>query len=41
MSMQSLYEDGQGHTVDEHKVELVDLVVDKELFTIETVSSRT
>jgi hypothetical protein len=40
MSIQSLYEDGQGHTVDEHRVEPVDLVV-KELFVIETISSCT
>ncbi|CEP17181.1 hypothetical protein [Parasitella parasitica] len=41
MSMQFLYEDGQGHVVDEHGVEPMDLVVDEELFAIETISSRT
>ncbi|KAG0737125.1 hypothetical protein G6F24_018073 [Rhizopus arrhizus] len=41
MSMQFLYEDGQGHVVDEHGVEPMDLVVDEELFAIETLSSRT
>ncbi|KAG1137002.1 hypothetical protein G6F37_011878 [Rhizopus arrhizus] len=40
MSMQFLYEDGQGH-VDEHGVEFMDLAVDEELFAIETISSRT
>jgi hypothetical protein len=39
--MQFLYEDGQGHVVDEHGVEPMDLVVDEELFAIETISSRT
>lgn len=41
MSMQFLYEDGQGHVVDEHGVEPMDLVVDEELFAIEIISSRT
>ncbi|KAG1503159.1 hypothetical protein G6F52_012303 [Rhizopus delemar] len=41
MSMQFLYEDGQGHVVDEHGVEPMDLVVDEELLAIETLSSRT
>ncbi|KAI8094955.1 uncharacterized protein B0P05DRAFT_633878 [Gilbertella persicaria] len=35
------YEDGQGHVVDENRVEPMDLVVDEELFAIETISSRT
>jgi len=39
--MQFLYEDGQGHVVDEHGIEPMDLVVDEELFAIETISSRT
>ena len=34
------YEDGQDHVVDENGVEPRDLVVDEELFTIETISSR-
>ncbi|KAG1043165.1 hypothetical protein G6F43_011728 [Rhizopus delemar] len=41
MSMQFFYEDGQGHVVDENGVEPMDLVVDEELFAIETISSRT
>ncbi|KAI8880094.1 hypothetical protein K501DRAFT_287060 [Backusella circina FSU 941] len=41
MSMPFLYEDGQGHVVDEHGVEPMDLVVGEELFAIETLSSRT
>lgn len=41
MSMQFFYEDGQGHVVDENVVEPMDLVVDEELFAIETISSRT
>ncbi|EIE90764.1 hypothetical protein RO3G_15475 [Rhizopus delemar RA 99-880] len=40
MSMQFLDEDRQRHAVDEHGVEPMDLVVDKELFAIE-ISSRT
>lgn len=40
MDMQFLYEDGQGHVVDENGVELIDLVIDEELFVIETISSR-
>lgn len=39
--MQFFYEDGQGHAVDENGVEPMDLVVDEELFAIETISSRT
>jgi hypothetical protein len=39
--MQFFYEDGQGHVVDENGVEPMDLVVDEELFAIETISSRT
>ncbi|KAG0768150.1 hypothetical protein G6F33_003026 [Rhizopus arrhizus] len=39
--MQFFYEDGQGHDVDEHGVEPVDLIVDEELYAIETISSRT
>ncbi|KAG1290885.1 hypothetical protein G6F60_008730 [Rhizopus arrhizus] len=39
--MQFFYEDGQGHDVDEHGVEPMDLVVDEELYAIETISSRT
>ena len=39
--MQFLYEDGQGHVVDENGVELMNLVVDEELFAIETISCRT
>ena len=39
--MQFLYENGQGHFVDENGVEPMDLVFDEELFTIETISSRT
>jgi hypothetical protein len=39
--MQFLYGDGLGHIVDEHEVEPMDLVVDEELFAIETISSRT
>lgn len=35
------YEDGQGRVVDENGVEPMDLVVDEELFAIETISSRT
>jgi hypothetical protein len=34
-----LYKNGQGNIVDEHRVEPIDLVVDK-LFAIETISSR-
>ncbi|CEP09236.1 hypothetical protein [Parasitella parasitica] len=41
MSMQFLYENGQGRVVDEHGVEPINLVVDEELFAIETLSSRT
>ncbi|KAL9547281.1 hypothetical protein PS6_007210, partial [Mucor atramentarius] len=41
MSMQFFYEDGQEHVVDEHGIEPIDLVVDEELFAIETISSRT
>jgi transposase len=41
MSMQFFYEDGQGRVVDENGVEPMDLVVDEELFAIETISSRT
>lgn len=41
MDMQFFYEDGQGHVVDENGVELMDLVIDEELFAIETISSRT
>lgn len=41
MSMQVYYEDGQGHIVDEHGVQPMDLVVDEELYAIETISSRT
>jgi transposase len=40
MYIQFLY-DGQGHVVDENGVEPMDLVVDEELFAIETISSRT
>ncbi|KAI8641991.1 hypothetical protein BD408DRAFT_443826 [Parasitella parasitica] len=39
MSMQFLYEDGQGHVVDEHGVQPMNLVVDEELFANETISS--
>ncbi|KAG1051055.1 hypothetical protein G6F43_006713 [Rhizopus delemar] len=39
--MQFLYENGQGHFIDENGVEPMDLVFDEELFTIETISSRT
>jgi hypothetical protein len=39
--MQFLYEDGQEHVVDENGVESIDLVVDEELFAIETISSCT
>lgn len=41
MNTQFLYKDGQGSVVDEHRVEPMDLVVDEELFAIETVSSCT
>ncbi|GAA5795613.1 hypothetical protein HPULCUR_000974 [Helicostylum pulchrum] len=41
MSLQFFYEDGQGRVVDENGVEPMDLVVDEELFAIETISSRT
>ncbi|KAG1175661.1 hypothetical protein G6F36_011063 [Rhizopus arrhizus] len=41
MSIQFFYEDGRGHVVDEHGAEPMDLVVDEELFAIETISSRT
>lgn len=41
MNVQFLYEDGQGHVVDENGVEPMDLVVDEELFAIETISCRT
>ncbi|KAG0942018.1 hypothetical protein G6F32_008199 [Rhizopus arrhizus] len=41
MDMQFFYEDEQGHVVDEHGVEPVDLAVDEELFAIETISSHT
>jgi transposase len=41
MDMQFFYEDGQGHIVDEHGVEPMDLAVDEELFAIETISSHT
>ncbi|ORE03067.1 hypothetical protein BCV72DRAFT_338246 [Rhizopus microsporus var. microsporus] len=41
MNTQFFYEDGQGRVVDEHEVEPMDLTVDEELFTIETISSRT
>lgn len=34
MDMQFLYEDGQGHVVDENEVEPIDLVIDEELFVI-------
>ncbi|KAG0743972.1 hypothetical protein G6F60_003385 [Rhizopus arrhizus] len=39
--MQFFYEDGQGRIVDENGVEPMDLVVDEEPFSIETISSRT
>ncbi|KAI8881254.1 hypothetical protein K501DRAFT_188659 [Backusella circina FSU 941] len=39
MSMQFFYEYGQGHVVDENGVEPMDVVVDEELFAIETISS--
>jgi hypothetical protein len=39
--MQVLFEDGQGHVVDKHGVEPIDLAVDEELFAIETTNSRT
>jgi hypothetical protein len=39
--MQFFYEDGQGRVVDENGVEPMDLVIDEELFAIETISSRT
>ena len=39
--MQFLYEDGQGHVVDENGVEPMDVVVDEDLFAIETISSCT
>jgi transposase len=41
MNVQFLYEDGQGHVVDENGVEPMDLVADEELFAIETISCRT
>ncbi|CEG70552.1 hypothetical protein RMATCC62417_06425 [Rhizopus microsporus] len=41
MNTQFFYEDGQGRVVDEHGVEPMDLTVDEEPFTIETISSRT
>ncbi|KAI8991858.1 hypothetical protein BDF20DRAFT_831862 [Mycotypha africana] len=41
LSMQFFYEDGQGHVVDVHGVEPMDLVVDEELYAIDTISSRT
>ncbi|KAI8970028.1 hypothetical protein BDF20DRAFT_888930 [Mycotypha africana] len=41
MSMQFFYEDEQGRVVDENGVEPMDLIVDEELFAIETISSRT
>lgn len=41
MGMHFFYEDGQGHVVDEHGVELMDLVVDEELYAIESMSSLT
>ncbi|KAI9014431.1 hypothetical protein CLU79DRAFT_708115, partial [Phycomyces nitens] len=41
ISMQFLYDYGQGHIADKHGVEPIDLVVDEELFAIETISSRT
>ncbi|KAI8874603.1 hypothetical protein K501DRAFT_281166 [Backusella circina FSU 941] len=40
MSMQFYYEDGQGHIDDEHGVQPMDLVVDEELYAIETISSQ-
>ncbi|KAG1349283.1 hypothetical protein G6F62_003630 [Rhizopus arrhizus] len=41
MNMQFLYEDGQGRVVDENRIEPIDLVVDEELFAIETISFHT
>ncbi|KAI8093756.1 uncharacterized protein BX664DRAFT_358155 [Halteromyces radiatus] len=40
MNMPFLYEDGQGHVVDENGVEPMGLVVDEELFVIETVNCQ-
>ena len=37
--MQFIYEDGQGHVVDENGVEPIDLAVDEKLFAIETISN--
>jgi hypothetical protein len=41
MSVQFFYENGQGKVVDECGVEPMELVVDEELFAIETISSHT
>ncbi|KAG1451367.1 hypothetical protein G6F46_008779 [Rhizopus delemar] len=41
MNMQFLYENEQEHIVDENGVMPMDLVVDEELFAIETINSRT
>lgn len=43
MSIQLFFfcENGKGHIVDEHEVEPMDLIVEEELFAIETVSCRT
>ncbi|KAI8376796.1 hypothetical protein BD560DRAFT_326367, partial [Blakeslea trispora] len=40
-NVQFLREDGQGHVVDENGFESMDLVVDEDLFAIETMSCRT